>query len=350
MVFRLTFLGTSSGIPTKRRNVSALAVECLAQNAEAKNQPWILVDCGEGTQHQLLKSKLSLTKLVAILVTHVHGDHCLGLMGLLASLSMHGRKEPLTIIAPQVIEHLLEVTINITQSFLSYPLNFLAIEDLLAKQQLGDCYSLPLGNEHRLEVNITTLSHRCPSYAFELVQYIKKQQLNIQALTQLQIDKRHWRSIFNATQNIAMRIDGIAVYPFDMVMCQETHLKIVIAGDNDKPELLIDMLKDATLLVHEATYTDDIRQKVCSKLSQKTLDPQHSSVKMVAQVAQKVGVQALALTHFSARYASFEDICSCQPNMAHIRQEACQYYQGQLILAEDFLRLLVKNDGSVAVL
>ncbi len=81
-MLQLTFLGTSAGVPTKQRNVTALAVECLNpyQNASqtTKKRPWVLIDCGEGTQQQLLHTKLSLHQLVAICITHVHGDHCYG--------------------------------------------------------------------------------------------------------------------------------------------------------------------------------------------------------------------------------------------------------------------------------
>ena len=109
-MFELTFLGTSSGVPTKQRNVSAIAVSLLGeQGSTGKKSPWILVDCGEATQHQLLHTKLKLSTLKAILITHTHGDHCYGLAGLLASLSMHGRTEPLIIIAPQTIKTILAV-------------------------------------------------------------------------------------------------------------------------------------------------------------------------------------------------------------------------------------------------
>jgi len=86
----LLFLGTCAGVPTKARNVSATAV------IEASGSGWYLVDCGEGTQHQLLRTPLSIRDLRAIFITHVHGDHCFGLPGLLASAGMSGRTQPLS--------------------------------------------------------------------------------------------------------------------------------------------------------------------------------------------------------------------------------------------------------------
>ncbi|WP_444997439.1 MBL fold metallo-hydrolase [Aliikangiella sp. IMCC44359] len=97
----LIFLGTSSGVPTKNRNVSGLAIKMQ------KNKHWYLVDCGEATQHQILHTKLSIKYLEAIFITHVHGDHCYGLPGLLASMSMAGKTEMLTIVAPKNIEKMI---------------------------------------------------------------------------------------------------------------------------------------------------------------------------------------------------------------------------------------------------
>ena len=88
----LTFLGTSSGTPTRARNVSGVGL----RHGGAKN--WYLVDCGEGTQHQILRTRLSLVRLRAIFITHVHGDHCFGLPGLLGSAALAGRRDPLTIV------------------------------------------------------------------------------------------------------------------------------------------------------------------------------------------------------------------------------------------------------------
>ncbi|CAM5602375.1 Ribonuclease BN [Stutzerimonas stutzeri] len=90
----LVFLGTSSGTPTPARNVTGLALQ------EDAGKAWYLIDCGEGTQHRLLRMPLSLHDLRAIFITHVHGDHCYGLPGLLASAGMMGRRHPLEIIAP----------------------------------------------------------------------------------------------------------------------------------------------------------------------------------------------------------------------------------------------------------
>ena len=139
-MLKLTFLGTSAGVPTKQRNVTALAIECLNpyhsgtnQQQNKKSRPWLLIDCGEGTQHQLLHTKLSLHQLHVICITHVHGDHCYGLPGLLASAAMSGRTAPLILIAPKAIATLLDAVISTTELHFPFAINFMAIEDLLSE-------------------------------------------------------------------------------------------------------------------------------------------------------------------------------------------------------------------------
>ena len=145
-MLKLTFFGTSAGVPTKQRNVTALAVESLnpyASNIQnttqsKKSRPWVLIDCGEGTQQQLLHTKLSLHQLQAICITHVHGDHCYGLPGLLASAAMSGRREPLIIVAPKAIATLLEAVALTTELYFPFVINFMAIEDLLSESNEGN--------------------------------------------------------------------------------------------------------------------------------------------------------------------------------------------------------------------
>src|SRR5690606_1143405 len=150
---KLVFLGTSAGTPTKQRNVTALALEHLEAKA------WYLFDCGEGTQHQLLRTRHSPIKLRAIFITHVHGDHTFGLPGLLASASMAGRTEPLAIIAPAPVKTFIGSAISTTQSSLGYELQFFAVSD-------GSfCWE-----DDAVKVTTAELSHRVPCFAYVLTE------------------------------------------------------------------------------------------------------------------------------------------------------------------------------------
>jgi ribonuclease Z len=167
----LIFLGTSSGTPTKSRNVSAVAIK------KQNNKSWYLIDCGEGTQHQILRTKLSLLHLRVICITHIHGDHCYGLPGLLASASMDGRKDKLTIIAPEGVKLFLNSIINATQLELSFEIIFIKPEEQKDTLNLGD-----------FDVDITALSHRCPSYAYNLTEANIKPTFNKEKLLSEGVD------------------------------------------------------------------------------------------------------------------------------------------------------------------
>jgi ribonuclease Z len=117
-----TFLDTSAGTPTRSRNVTALAL------SHSGHKPWYLVDCGEGTQHQLLRAHYSVMQLRAIFITHIHGDHTFGLPGLLISASMLGRTEPLDVIAPVRTQRFINATLENSDSSLGYTLNFIDSE------------------------------------------------------------------------------------------------------------------------------------------------------------------------------------------------------------------------------
>ncbi len=314
-MFRLTFLGTSSGVPTKDRHVSGLAVE-LVSDTQAKRNPWVLIDCGEGTQYQLMNTPLKTAELQAILITHLHGDHCYGLAGLLASMAMHNRGDVLYLIAPKALIKLLDAYTLVSELQFNYPIEFMAIEEHLDKP-----ITLSIKGQ-TLSIDITALSHRMPSYAFGLTYTINKTKLDIPALERLGIAKSEYKAYAKA-------------HP-EVVVDKTTSTRVVIAGDNDTPKLLSQAVKGATALVHEATYTRDVLDKILSKGH---FNPMHSTAYQVATFAQESQVPVLILTHFSARYALFENSRDTTPNMGHIRAEACQAYQGELILAEDLMQI-----------
>ncbi|MDO4450734.1 MAG: ribonuclease Z [Moraxella sp.] len=317
-MFRLTFLGTSSGIPTKDRNVSALAVE-WAINDTQKCGDWLLVDCGEGTQHQLMKTPLQLKKLKAILITHLHGDHCFGLAGLLSSLAMHGRSEPLTIIASKGLIKLLDTYSLVNELYFTYPIDFKDIESFLS-----DKITLNFGKELTMSVETAELSHRMPSYAFALTVTIDKQKLDGERLTALNIDKKDWGQ--------AIKDDP------SLVVTQTNRQKIVIAGDNDTPSLLSDLVVGAMALVHECTYTQSVLDKILAK---GVFDPKHTTARAIGEFAQMAKLPCLILTHFSARFSLFDNPASDTPNMGHIRTEVQTHYRGKLYLAEDFMQIVI---------
>ena len=348
-MLKLTFSGTSAGVPTKQRNVTALAIECLNPYSSAANQqqnkkshPWVLIDCGEGTQQQLLHTKLSLHQLEAICITHVHGDHCYGLPGLLASVAMSGRREPLMIIAPKAIATLLEVITVTTELYFPFVINFMAIENLLSQPDIknkGQVF-ISLDNQHQLVIDIHPLSHRVASYGFGLTQTISRRTLNTDKLTAAGLPASVLWGRLQQGEDVITE-NGRKLYSADYVDNEVQRTRVVVAGDNDTPEYLSAAVVDTDLLVHEATYTHEVLNKIQAK--NPDFDPMHSSAQLVGRFAQENSLKNLILTHFSARYQSFDNPNSNTPNMAHIRLDAESAYKGNLWLAADFDQYMVNG-------
>ena len=348
-MLKLTFLGTSAGVPTKQRNVTALAIECLNPYSSATNQqqnkksrPWVLIDCGEGTQQQLLHTKLSLHQLEAICITHVHGDHCYGLPGLLASMAMSGRTAPLTLIAPKAIAILLEAITVTTELYFPFVINFMAIEDLLSQPDSKNKgqVAISLDNQHQLVIDIHPLSHRVASYGFGLTQTISRRTLNTDKLTAAGLPASVLWGRLQQGEDVITE-NGRKLYSADYVDNEVQRTRVVVAGDNDTPEYLSAAVVDADLLVHEATYTHEVLNKIQGK--NPNFDPMHSSAQLVGRFAQENSLKNLILTHFSARYQSFDNPNSNTTNMAHIRLDAESAYKGNLWLAADFDQYMVNG-------
>lgn len=313
----LLFLGTSSGAPTRARNVTGLGL------LEDSGKGWYLIDCGEATQQQLLRTPLTLHGLRAIFITHVHGDHCYGLPGLLASAAMAGRREPLDIIAPAVIEGWVRATLEMSQSWLPYDLNFYPTE------------SLKEWHNRLLRVEATPLSHRVPSWAYTFTETRPDPRLNIDKLDRDGIPRGPlWGELMRGHD---VEHEGRILRSMDYLLFTRSPQRIVIGGDNDCPELLRDACRNAQLLVHEATYTQAVADAGKADFG-------HSTAAVVAAFAESVQVPNLVLTHFSARY---QNAPNRGQSIEDIRAEAGQHYSGQLILAEDLMRLRLNKTGQV---
>jgi ribonuclease Z len=314
----LLFLGTSSGTPTKTRNVTALAL------IEDQSSAWSLVDCGEGTQHQLLRTSLSVRDLQAIFITHVHGDHCYGLPGLLASAGMSGRQAPLTIAAPQGIEEWFRSTSALTQLHLPFAVEFMPSESL-AGLRVG-----------RSTVDAIELSHRVPSYAYAFTEARVEPVLDTERLLREGVPQGPLWGRLKKGQDVEHQ--GRQLQSADYLTHPYPPRKIIVGGDNDRPELLTEVSRGCQVLVHEATYTADVAAKVGP-------DVGHSCAQQVAAFAQSAGLPNLVLTHFSARYQSG---AQGGPSIEDIRAEAASAYGGRLLLAEDFARYRLDRTGQLA--
>lgn len=314
-MLKFHFLGTSSAAPTRQRNVSGLAVQ------RGPGSDWILVDAGEGTQHQVRRARLSMHDLSAICITHVHGDHCYGLPGLLASASMAGRKKALTIVAPLPVWQWLETTRQCTDLHLSYAINHIDVA------LVGTVWNAP-----GLSVTRHALLHRVPSFAFRFVARDVRSTLRVDALRAAGVPPGpQWHTL---QRGIDIVFENKVFCAADYVDTERHQVAAVIGGDNADPYLLRESCQDAQLLVHEATYTQELLEKIGP-------GPMHSSAQGVAQFAQSVALPNLILTHLSARYHNAEG------EAAILAEAKTHFFAGNTWLAQDGDTFELTRDGQL---
>lgn len=312
----LQFLGTSSGVPTKARNVSATAV------IEATGHGWYLVDCGEGTQHQLLRSPLSMRDLRAIFITHVHGDHCFGLPGLLASAGMSGRKAPLPLIMPTALHDWVRQGLAASDTYLPFELQLQALETF-------DGFTC--GN---IQVGKVELSHRVPSYGFVFDEQDPEPRLDT---ARLQADGVPAGPLWGQlARGLTVEHEGRRLDPQHYLQPQRPPQRIIVCGDNDRPELLAELAKGVDVLVHESTFTEPVVERAQATFG-------HSTAAAVARFAEAAQVPNLVLTHFSARYQGAG--AARGSSIEDVREEAVTHYRGNLVLAQDLQRYHLARDG-----
>ena len=312
------FFGTSSGTPSKTRNVSGLALRTRGAGH------WSLIDCGEGTQHQILRTSWSLHDLHAVFITHMHGDHCYGLPGLLASAGMQNRRAPLFVVGPPLLRRYLQGVMDTSELGLPFPIEFVDVGALDGADVLPD-----------LDVHATPLSHRIPSWAYSFVERSVERKLDSGKLQAAGVAPGAAWGRLQRSEDVLLN-DGRKLVASDFLLAPRKARKLIVAGDNDQPGLLVEEARNAEVLIHEATYTEEVLRKVGP-------GPQHSSARMTATAAAAAGVPNLVLTHFSPRYQDQGPL-----TIQAIEDEARNAYPGRLFLARDFDRFVLDRDGGLS--
>jgi ribonuclease Z len=303
---KFIFFGTSAGRPTKQRNVSGLGVEFENDNK------WYLFDCGEATQHQILKSRLSSAKLDTIFITHLHGDHVYGLFGLITSRMLDKITKPLTIYGPKGIKDLISNIVDISFEHLGYEL---IINEIYAGAEIVF---------DKFKVTVLPLLHSVECFAY----YIKENDIS-NKINQEKLIKDGLKPCAlygEIKKGKDVEFNGKKYMAKDYLLEPIRGQKVIIAGDNANPEILCPYLENLDLLIHESTYTQEIFDNMEIKYM-------HSTAKNLAQTAQKYNVKNLIATHISPRFTTNEPILN----------EIKKYYGGNAFVANDFNELELKK-------
>ena len=312
---QVTFLGTSSGVPTRARNVSAVALR-LPQRSEM----W-LFDCGEGTQHQFLRSDLRLSQLRRVFITHMHGDHVFGLPGLLASLGLAGNSnEGIDLYGPDPLESFLKGALANSSTRIGYPLQVHRVRP--AAEQGSVVFE-----DADLIVRCTPLTHRVPAYAYRVEQKPLAGRFGIDQARALEIPPGPVYAQLKRGETVTLE-DGRTIDGTTLCGPERPGVSVVYCTDTVFSEAAVELARGADLLIHESTFAHAESEMAFQK--------QHSTSTMAAQTAAEAGVGQLVLTHLSPRYVPGNSVT---PN--DLLQEAQAIFPNT-ILAKDFLSLDVK--------
>jgi len=268
----LVFLGTSGSVPTAQRAPSALL---LRRGGER-----LLFDCGEGTQRQLLRSNVGLVELREVFVSHFHADHYLGLPGMLKTFALRGRELPLTVYGPRGLKDLFS-TLRRVFGRLPY-----AVE--LVELQPGDVLE-------RGEYNLVTFPvlHAVESLGFALVEHPRPGRFDVDAADALGVPSGPERGLLQAGDSVELP-DGRIVTPDEVLGPPRPGRRIVLSGDTAASPLVLEAARGAEVLVHEATFLDEERERAA--------ETAHATAVEAAELAREAEVGLLALTHLSNRY------------------------------------------------
>ncbi len=272
----VVFLGTSGSTPTARRAPAATLVRRGGER--------LLFDCAEGTQRQLLRCDVGLVELREVFLTHFHADHYLGLPGMLKTYSLRGRELPLTIYGPAGLRELLS-SLRRVFGRLSYPLE--AVE-------LGPSGAI-VRDGYRIEP--FAVEHGVPAIGYALVEDERPGYFDVESATALGVPDGPERGALQHGSPVTLP-GGTTVTPDQVLGPARAGRKVVLTGDTAPCASVVDAAAGAELLVHEATFLADERERARETL--------HSTAGEAALVAREAGVRMLALTHLSTRYFGHE--------------------------------------------
>ncbi|MBC5637142.1 ribonuclease Z [Ornithinibacillus hominis] len=276
----LLFLGTGAGVPSKERNVTAIALMLLQE----ANSIW-LFDCGEATQHQILHTSIKPRKVNKIFITHLHGDHIFGLPGFLSSRSFQGGEDELTIYGPKGIEEYVRTSLELSGSHLTYPLSFVELREGKILEEEG------------FIVSCKKLDHGIPSYGFRIEEMNKPGELQVEKLKSAGINPGPVYSLIKENETTTLE-DGRMIHRKDYIGPDKPGRHIVILGDTRSTELNQDFVQAADLLVHEATFDKESYELAHNYY--------HSTTAQAADLAKAGKVKKLVLTHVSSRYQKLD--------------------------------------------
>lgn len=301
MTFEVTILGSSSATPAYNRNPSSQVLNI--------NEKLYLIDCGEATQHQMNKYRVKHSRIDHIFISHLHGDHYLGLLGLISTMHLNGRVKPLELFAPEPLKEIIDLHLHHSQTVLRYNLNFHPIPH--------DKPTIIFESNH-ITVETIILKHRIPCTGFLFQEKSRKRRVNMKKLEEHQISLDHINLLkdgFDYTEPGGKTIpnEELTLDPFPV-------RSYAYCSDTIYTEDFLDQIKDADMLYHEATFMHDMLDRAT--------ETYHTTALQAGSLAAKTKVKKLIIGHFSARYKDLTPLlneCRSVFRESYLAEEGAKY-------------------------
>lgn len=274
MIARLTILGNNSAAPTLTRNQSGQHLTMGNLN--------ILIDCGEGTQKRLMLYGINYQKISSIFISHLHGDHYLGLLGLLNTMSLNGRQKPLKVVSPPGLQEIVKLISQAGASHYSYDIEFISLEP--EKE-----HTLDLGS---VEVVAIPVTHRVPCFSYQFIQKQTDRPLNVEACKEMNVPVEQYKNIKSGADYT--RPDGTVISNSALTFDPAEPLQYGYITDTLYRPDLAPRYQGFNAVYHEATYLHNFLDR-----AKKT---NHSTAQQAAMFAKEALVKQLLIGHFSSRY------------------------------------------------
>jgi ribonuclease Z len=278
-MIEITFLGTVSGIPSKERNHPAIVLEYYG-----KRKDTLLFDCGEGTQKQLMLSGISFMDIDRIFITHWHADHFAGLIGLIQTMSLEGRRKKLKIFGPEA-EKFVSNIVDLGYFGLRFPVEAINVRfegseiNLVEEEKDWQVFSIPV-------------LHTVPAVAYCFKEK-DRWKINTKKLRELKLKRGRWLEEIKKFGVVKYKGKEIRI---EEIASLKKGLKVVYSGDTLPCDNIIKISENSDLLIHDATFLEEEEGKA------------HADVKQAAKIAKKANVKQLILTHISRRYQIPEEL------------------------------------------
>lgn len=280
MSFEVTILGSGAAIPTQRRNPTSQYIVC--------NDRHILIDCGEGTQMQIRKYGVKFQRINHILISHLHGDHFFGLVGLISTMHLMGRDKNLSIYGPEELEQILRLQLEVGAAKLDFEINFI---------KLNGKDSGVIFEDKLIEISYFPLKHRIPTNGFVIREKVKERRLNPLKIEGSGLQFEHMHRLKKGEDILLENGKTLKNAKFTL----DPHLSFSYAycSDTAYAEKIVPYIQGVSLLYHEATFVEKDIERARATF--------HSTARQAGEIAKKAEVGKLLVGHLSARYDSTSD-------------------------------------------